>query len=682
MQIGRYEVRGTLGRGGWSIVYLGWDPRLGREVALKCLAPDTAGDEMARRRLINESRILAQLSHPSIVALYDLDEEADPPYFVMELLRGTSAAQLVAMSGPLSFEKTSAIVEAVADALDYLHAEGFVHRDVKPGNVLVHDSRRVVLIDFGLAGRAGREDRDAPIAGTPTYMAPEVLRGDPSTAAADIYALGVVAFELLTGRPPFEGDSSAIMHAHLNAAVPSIRIRRPDLPEAVDRVIGSALAKDPWQRPARAGLFAAELAGWHGRSWPSPPSAPGPPPTLGFGPPPVAPPLPSNAYPPAPPPPSDSYPSVLPLPSSSQWSAGPPTLEPAPPPPAPGMAAGGGGYGGGGVYPGSAAPTEYAESPAPAARSQSPPFFKTVREALRGLRRRRGGPVDVPPDPTVEQPAEAPDEGIRLASTVFAPPAVEPGDNFFVQVFAHLPDEETAVQALAREFDDAAQRRGFTALDSRIVEGERLMFDLAMPGLVIDNPVRYLVWMSRPQSVQFGVTVPAEAPPRTVIGTVTISRDHTPIGMIKFKLAVLQPGDTRPNVTSEPVGGAIHRFRKAFISYASHDRREVLKRTQMLDRVGIEFFQDVLTLEPGQRWERELYRHIDDCDLFLLFWSSAAKQSTWVLKEVEYAIRRKQGDDMAPPEILPVIIEGPPLVPPPAELQHLHFDDRVLYFMR
>lgn len=680
MQIGRYEVRGTLGRGGWSIVYLGWDPRLGRQVALKCLAPESADDEMARRRLINESRTLARLRHPNIVALFDLDDHADPPYFVMELLRGTSAAQMIAMSGALPFEKTSAIINAVAGALDYLHAEGFVHRDVKPGNALIDDFDRVVLIDFGLVQRAGVQDSDAPIAGTPPYMAPEVLRGDPPTAAADIYALGVVVFELLTGGPPFAGDTGAVMHAHLNTAVPSIRERRPDLPEAIDRVIEWALAKDPWRRPARAGLFAAELAALLGQPRPPSWSVPVPPPGPAFGPPPA----PQFGPPPAPPYPQEPYPSVLPPPASSQWSVGPPTLGAVELPlPAPGSAAGGSGDGGG-SNPASPAPPPpvYVESPAPEARPQSPPFFQSVREALRGLRRRRGGPIDVSPDPIIEQPAGAPEEGIRLASTVFAPPAVEPGDSFFVQVYAHLPEEEVAVQALAREFDAAAQRRGFTALDSRIVESERLMFDLAMPGLAIDDPVRHLVWMSRPQSVQFGVTVPAEAPPRTVIGTVTIGRDRTPIGMIKFKLTVLQPGDTRPNVVSEPVGRAIHRFRKAFISYASHDRREVLKRTQMLDRVGIEFFQDVLTLEPGQRWERELYRHIDDCDLFLLFWSTAAKQSPWVLKEVTYAIERKRGDDLAPPEILPVIIEGPPLVPPPAELQHLHFDDRVLYFMR
>jgi hypothetical protein len=125
----------------------------------------------------------------------------------------------------------------------------------------------------------------------------------------------------------------------------------------------------------------------------------------------------------------------------------------------------------------------------------------------------------------------------------------------------------------------------------------------------------------------------------------------------------------------------MRRYRRAFISYASSDRNEVLKRAQMLEGAGIEFFQDLLTLKPGQRWERELYREIDRCDVFYLFWSTAAKKSTWVIKEVHYALDRRRGHEDAPPAIVPVIIEGPPPVPPPPELAHLHFNDRMIYFM-
>ena len=123
-------------------------------------------------------------------------------------------------------------------------------------------------------------------------------------------------------------------------------------------------------------------------------------------------------------------------------------------------------------------------------------------------------------------------------------------------------------------------------------------------------------------------------------------------------------------------------YKKAFISYASTDRNEVLNRVQMLSLLHINFFQDLLSLEPGQRWEQEIYHHIDESDVFFLFWSSAAKASRWVMDEVSYAMSRKNGDDSNPPAIIPVIIEGPPPVTPPEELSHLHFNDYLMYLKR
>jgi len=200
-----------------------------------------------------------------------------------------------------------------------------------------------------------------------------------------------------------------------------------------------------------------------------------------------------------------------------------------------------------------------------------------------------------------------------------------------------------------------------------------------MPGLTIDDAIQELNWHGRPESVQFGVTVPENRPLGSVVGTVTVSQDSVPVGHIKFKLQIIAAG--RQPEPSCPTGEDAKRYHLAFISYASADRDKVLPRVQMLGTVGIRYFLDVPDLDPGDRWQGELYRHIDECDLFLLFWSSHAKQSEWVLKEVTYALARKGNDDFAPPEIRPVIIEGPPPVPPPPELAHLHFNDRLLYFM-
>ena len=199
------------------------------------------------------------------------------------------------------------------------------------------------------------------------------------------------------------------------------------------------------------------------------------------------------------------------------------------------------------------------------------------------------------------------------------------------------------------------------------------------PAPVIDDPIQELIWQGQPESVQFGVTVPASLQPINVIGTVTVSCESVPVGHVKFKVRVVIAALQTSN--PKPLGEDARCYQMAFVSYASADRDKVLTRVQMLNAVGIRYIQDVLNLDPGDRWERQIYRRIDECDLFLLFWSSAARESEWVLKEVRYALDRKGGDELRPLEICPVILEGPPLVPPPPELAHLHFNDRLLYLM-
>ncbi len=268
--------------------------------------------------------------------------------------------------------------------------------------------------------------------------------------------------------------------------------------------------------------------------------------------------------------------------------------------------------------------------------------------------------------------------GDAVDTTVFAPPIAEPGERVLLQVFAHLAEQAEIARDHAREFDAAAIRRGFKSLEADIKRGTKLTFHLVLPGTVIGDPVQHLVWRGEPASVQFIVRIPEDRRPGTLLGTVSVSQDSIPIGHVTFKLAI---SNDPSSGEVEPVGEVAPRYRKAFISYASPDRPEVLKRVQMLREVGIDFFQDVMKLEPGERWEKQLYREIDKCDLFLLFWSVAARDSKWVLKELQYALDRKRKDDLAPPEIKPVVIEGPPPPAPPTELAHLHFNDYFLYFI-
>lgn len=254
---------------------------------------------------------------------------------------------------------------------------------------------------------------------------------------------------------------------------------------------------------------------------------------------------------------------------------------------------------------------------------------------------------------------------------VFAPPQVGIGQTFMVQVLAHMPPQAADAQALAKQFDAEAERRGFTSLETEVERGSRLTVTLKMPGLKIDQRLRGLTWRGEPAGVQFPVTVPGKHPGGTVVGTATICQDQVPMGRISFKVSVVAKKSEAP--APVPTGDA-KAFEVFFISYASEDRKEVIKRVQMLKRLGKRFFQDLLHLDPGDRWEKELYRRIDDSDAVLLFWSSNAKKSKWVMRECRYTIRNKGID-----YLLPVIIEGPPPVKPPPSLRDLHMNDWLLY---
>src|SRR5262249_15277578 len=162
---------------------------------------------------------------------------------------------------------------------------------------------------------------------------------------------------------------------------------------------------------------------------------------------------------------------------------------------------------------------------------------------------------------------------------------------------------------------------------------------------VIDDAIQLLTWRGRSESVSFGLTVPQECRTGVYIGTVTVAVDSVPIGLIRLRIRVeVRDSPRSRTLPLEPISIDARRFTLAFLAYASTDRNKVLARVQMLRLVGIRYFQDVLDLEPGDRWERKLYRYIDECDLFLLFWSTAASTSKWVLMEVRYAVKRKGGN--------------------------------------
>jgi serine/threonine protein kinase len=248
-RLGSYELIRRLGEGGMAQVYLARDVRLGREVAVKVLDRRLGERSGFRDRFLREAKLAAALDHPNIVQLYDFGEEGADLYLVMPYMSGGSLQDKLSQT-PFSVNDVVNYAMQIADALEYAHGQGIIHRDVKPANIMLHADGRVLLGDFGLAkifdGAARPTVRDGrPDAGTPEYMAPEQIKGQ-TDARSDLYGLGVVMYLLLTGRLPFSGASSnSVMEGHLYRLAAPPRQLNPQVTPAVDEVVQKALAKDP-----------------------------------------------------------------------------------------------------------------------------------------------------------------------------------------------------------------------------------------------------------------------------------------------------------------------------------------------------------------------------------------------------------------------------------------------------
>lgn len=268
---GRYIVIGVLGRGGMGVVYDGMHEQLGRAVAIKVLGPGVAGDANAVQRFLREARIASQLTHGNIVEVSDLGTLPDGrPYLVMAKLAGTDLSKILELHGPQSPGRTVELLRGAAAALDLVHAKGFVHRDVKPEN-LMHvvredGSEAVLLLDFGIVGLASPESSrltaEGVVFGTPCYLAPEVVRGDTPSPASDTYALATVAYELMTGRAPFISTNvMQLLQMKMSQDAPPMSVAAGfRIDPAVEQVVATALSRDPYARHRSPGAFIAALA--------------------------------------------------------------------------------------------------------------------------------------------------------------------------------------------------------------------------------------------------------------------------------------------------------------------------------------------------------------------------------------------------------------------------------------
>jgi serine/threonine protein kinase len=260
VQVGRYEILEIIGTGANSKVARAHDPMIGRLVAVKLLAPEFAEGE-ARQRFLQEARVVGQLSHPSIITLHDMgiEESSSTAYLVMEFLKGQALDRIVE-KGSVPMPRACAWVAEVATALGAAHRKGIIHGDIKPANILITEENRVKLMDFGMARLTARESAGSTLSGTPAYWCPEQIMGKPQDARSDLFSLGVVLYELLTGHRPFDADTlQGICNRVLSSTPLPPSHANSSLPTGLDQLMARLLAKDPTARYASADTLANDL---------------------------------------------------------------------------------------------------------------------------------------------------------------------------------------------------------------------------------------------------------------------------------------------------------------------------------------------------------------------------------------------------------------------------------------
>jgi serine/threonine-protein kinase len=259
--IGKYVIQGELGVGGMGVVYKGWDPAITREVAIKGLNKNSLpADERENLlcRFRQEAQAVGRMVHPRIVQIYDYIEDENSAYIIMELVHGKTLAQHLEKHDVFGLSEISQIISQTLDGIGYAHAQGVVHRDMKSGNVMINSDGRVKISDFGIARvDSSTLTRIGDLVGTPSYMSPEQFRGEETDASTDLYSIGVIAYELLTGRRPFGGSLAAIMHQVLNSPPAKPTSLNSKLSPEVDAVLGKAMSKDSKGRYQTAGEFSA-----------------------------------------------------------------------------------------------------------------------------------------------------------------------------------------------------------------------------------------------------------------------------------------------------------------------------------------------------------------------------------------------------------------------------------------
>lgn len=699
-EFGGYRVERLLGTGGFHRVYLAEDlrPALRRKVALKVLNPVLSADEKHRERFQRESLLAVELDdHPNIVGILDAGEHDGQLFIAQRYIDGHDLSMEIETKGPLSPERAAEVMEDIGAALDYAHEAGLVHRDVKPRNILIRErDQRCFLADFGLIKPMASSDPLTVVGefeGTFAYAAPEQLEGKAVDGRADLYALGCVLFESLTGTPPFSGGIHSMITSHLTKSPPRAAETRLDVPAAIDDVVLRALAKNPADRYQTGAEFAAALHSVLPSSDPllqpagQPPAAPG---IVSLDP------SPSAAGPPRPalpiigrdggtkPPVTTTDTGNVPYEemASAVEEARAMASHPSPVAP-PGVMAD--------AAPDIKVPCERGHSNDATARFCAtcgvPLGFQTQLLALSEETGRLcpdghfnpmgGGPLCVVCGRSIAAPVL--DHDVQF--TVYRPRAVRPQTWEQLLVFVHRsefaegepdPVEEVRRQAAQVLGSDASRFRS-SSQDAGLAlpRGDELVLVPEVEGFEFNPPQRAFRWLREVHREEFEFITGLPD------GTTAHGRLCVYLGAVLVgEVALSVPVSASTNVSHLGRPHAIEqarRYRRIFASYSHEDADVVDQVRTYATLTGDEFMQDVTHLRAGQDWNEALRNLIRQADLFQLFWSRNSMRSPEVRKEYEYALSLRRPEFIRPVYWQDPFPEEPTEDLPPGELRAIQF---------
>jgi len=628
----KFRLVELIGIGGFSQVFKAFDLEAGDAMVVRIFLREA--HDLVRQ----EYQRLRGLRHRNIIRYLYFGVEDGYPYLLMPFFPDGSVLNRV---GRLNEQELWRLTRDISSALEYLHGQQppILHQDIRLSNIFVDDDGNFVLSDISFSNELTSRlqntetgSSNAESMANVAYRAPEIFQSldqnyNPAVMLSDVWSLGACLYELATGDLPFGEQGGLLQLMELKSNDRQLEDLLDPLPpyfsDEFNSLVFSSLALQPWHRLNVLNLLAIASAKLSPMSYGRP---------IG-----------------SPPPDSDKS-SVQPPTKSPLQQKGRQSYE-----------------------------ARETEGRVVQGESEFDFIWESAKARAEPNTRDTGHGIGPPPPPQpIKNLQNQGGDDSLVKCSVYAPPVVKASERVMVQVWLHEKKQQKLVARMAQYFFPGSDVRQSKYLELPLKSGDLVLVELMSKQIAIKDCVQKIRWRGEAEAADFWVDIPTNISAGLLDFTARLRVEDVPVGDFKFAIGLSQEA-SKPDV----LRGRPRVFKKAFFfSYASEDRPEVLKRAQILQSMNIEFFHDLLSLRPGELWERALYTEIDTSDVFYLFWSNHSKNSEWVAKEITHALGCKCGNEDALPTIIPIPIEGPPVPAPPDNLRHLHFNDNLLYIMQ